>query len=304
MSYEVSMNINFELYRVFYAVATLGNITKASQELMISQPAVTKQIKALENQLGGELFIRNKRGVTLTENGQAIYNYVKQGINCFNNAELVFSNLKKLETGTIRIGISTTLTRLFLLPYLEKFHHEYPKIVIHLFTDPSSKLRQMLKTGDIDLLIAKENDNEDNDLTITRLGKLHNCFLASEAFPELKNKTISFKELSTYPILLQRPPSTSRDTFNNYCKNNHINITSTIEIASSSLLEDFIKIGLGVGLVTKEFAEKEIQEGHLFEVKTTTKLPSVYFSLFTLKNSFHSFGTNKLIEIITNKKTD
>ena len=85
------MNVNFELYRVFYVVATCGNITKASQELRISQPAVTKQIKTLENQLGGELFIRTKRGVILTDNGKEIYNYIKQGMNCFNNAELQFS---------------------------------------------------------------------------------------------------------------------------------------------------------------------------------------------------------------------
>ncbi len=295
------MNINYELYRIFYVVATTGNITKASQELMISQPAVTKQIKTLESQLGGELFIRTKKGVHLTENGQAIYKYVKQGINCFNNAELVFSNLKQLETGTVKIGISTTLARLFLLPYLEKFHQQYPKITIHLFTDPSKKMREMLKTGDIDILIAKENRYEDDELKITRLGILHNCIVASNAFPELKNKTISLKDLNNYPILIQRPPSTSRDTFDHFCQENNIQLTSAIEIASSSLLEDFVKIGLGVGLVTKEFAESEIKTNHIFEVKTQFKLPTVYYSLFTLKDSYHSFGANKLIEIITNK---
>ena len=80
------MNVNFELYRVFYIVATIGNITKASKKLMISQPAVTKQIKTLEEQLGGELFIRTKRGVILTENGREIYNYIKQGMNYFETA--------------------------------------------------------------------------------------------------------------------------------------------------------------------------------------------------------------------------
>ena len=76
------MNINFELYRIFYTVAVCGNITKASKELMISQPAVTKQLKTLENQLGGELFIRTKKGVILTDNGREIFNYVKHAITC------------------------------------------------------------------------------------------------------------------------------------------------------------------------------------------------------------------------------
>ena len=77
------MNINFELYRIFYTVAVCGNITKASKELMISQPAVTKQLKTLENQLGGELFLRTKKGVILTDNGREIFNYVKHAITCF-----------------------------------------------------------------------------------------------------------------------------------------------------------------------------------------------------------------------------
>ena len=294
------MNINFELYRIFYVVATIGNITKASQELNISQPAVTKQIKSLESQLGGDLFIRTKRGVILTENGRAIYNYIKQAMNCFNNAELQFSNLKKLETGVIKIGISTALARLFLMKYLDKFHKEYPNIAIQLFTDPSKVMRKMLKDGSLDILIAKEEACEDEDLEVQRVGTLHQCFIASEYFSELKNRTILLKDLDEYPILLQKNPSTTRESFDNFCKEHNIEITTKLEIASATLLEDFVKIGLGVGLATREFAEKDIKEGSIFEVKTNPTIPSIPFALITLKNSFHSFGTNKLIEMILN----
>ena len=292
------MNINFELYRIFYVVATVGNITKASKELNISQPAVTKQIKSLEAQLGGDLFIRTKRGVILTENGREIYNYIKQAMNCFNNAEMQFSNLKRLETGVIRIGVSTALARLFLMKYLDKFHREYPNVAIQLFTDPSKVMRKMLKDGTLDILIAKEEEMEDEDLENVRVGKLHHCFVASDYFSELKERTISLQNLEEYPILLQKAPSTTREAFDSFCKENNIEITTKLEIASATLLEDFVKIGLGVGLVTKEFAQKELDEGLIFEVKTNPKVPSKYFSLITLKNSFHSFGTNKLIEMI------
>lgn len=292
------MNINFELYRIFYVVATVGNITKASQELNISQPAVTKQIKSLEAQLGGDLFIRTKRGVILTENGRAIYNYIKQAMNCFNNAELQFSNLKKLETGVIKIGISTALARLFLMKYLDKFHKEYPNIAIQLFTDPSKVMRKMLKDGSLDILIAKEETCEDEDLEVQRVGTLHQCFIASEYFSELKNRTIPLKDLDEYPILLQKTPSTTRESFDNFCKEHNIEITTKLEIASATLLEDFVKIGLGVGLATREFAEKDIKEGSIFEVKTNPTIPSIPFALITLKNSFHSFGTNKIIYMI------
>ena len=113
------MNINFELYRIFYTVANHKNITKASKELNISQPAISKSIKNLEEQLGGQLFVRTKRGVILTEEGSEFYNYIKQAIEYISNAENKFTELINLETGCIKIGISTTLTKKFLLPYLE-----------------------------------------------------------------------------------------------------------------------------------------------------------------------------------------
>lgn len=292
------MNVNFELYRIFYVVANTGNITKASQELMISQPAVTKQIKALENQLGGELFIRTKRGVVLTENGKEIYNNVKQAMNCFHNAEIQFSNLKKLETGIVRVGVSTALARVFLLKYLDKFHKEYPNVAIQVFTDPSKVMRNMLKDGTLDILIAKEELVEDEALETRRLGTLHQCFIASDYFGELKNKTIALDKLNDYPILLQKKPSTTREAFDKFCKDNNIEITTKLEIASATLLEDFVRIGLGVGLVTKEFAQKDIDEGLVFEVNTVPQIPSKNFAMITLKNSCHSFGTNRLMEII------
>lgn len=292
------MNVNFELYRIFYVVATVGNITKASQQLLISQPAVTKQIKSLENQLGGELFIRTKRGVILTENGKEIYKFIKQGMHCFENAELQFSNLKQLQSGVVRIGVSTTLARIFLLEYLEKFHEDYPNVAVHIFTDPSSIMRKMLKEGKLDILIAKEKANENDEFEVNKLGELHHCFVAGEAFSELKGKIISLKKLNEFPILLPKTPSTTREMFDNFCKENNTEITSKLEIASSSLLEDFAKIGLGVGLVTKEYAQKEIDSGKLFEVITEQKLPSKFFSIITLKDSYHSFGTNKFIELL------
>ena len=111
------MNIDFELYRIFYVVANHCNITKASEELSISQPAISKSIKNLEEQLGGQLFVRTKRGVVLTEEGKEFYNYIKQAIEYINNAENKFTDLINLETGCIKIGISTTLTKEFLLPF-------------------------------------------------------------------------------------------------------------------------------------------------------------------------------------------
>ena len=296
------MNINFELYKIFYEVATLGNITKAANKLMISQPAVTKQIKTLEDELGGQLFIRTKRGVILTENGQKIYNYIKQGMNCFESAELEFSNLKKLDSGTIRIGISTTLCRIFLLPILRKFHEEYPNVAIQLFTDPSTSMREQLKEGTLDILIAKEQSKEDTNLDYEELGLLHPCFISSRKYLDPKDIIIPLKSINRYHLLLHKRPSTTRELFEEYCKKNNIKIETRLEIASASLLEDFVEIGFGIGLATKEFVESEKKDRDIIFIKTNPELPPSSFGILTLKNSIHSFATNTLIEMIRENK--
>ena len=151
------MNIDFELYRIFYTVANNGNITKAAEELMISQPAISKSIKNLEEQLGGQLFVRTKRGVFLTEEGREFYNYIKQAMEYIHRAENKFTDLMNLEEGNIRIGISTTLVKEFLLPYLEEFHSTYPNITIEIITDLASVLIPKLRNGLIDIIILNLN---------------------------------------------------------------------------------------------------------------------------------------------------
>lgn len=294
------MNINFELYRIFYIVATCGNITKASEKLMISQPAVTKQLKVLENQIGGELFIRTKKGVILTENGKEIFNYVQQAINCFHNAEVQFSNLKHLEKGTIKIGVSTTLAKLYFSKYLKTFHELYPNIGIEIGTEPPNVMRKKLKDGRLDIVIAKFHEEEDKDLKTIELGVLHDCFIAGNNYKELEGKTLSFEELDKYPIILQKHPSTSRESWDFFCKKNNINLTSKMEIGSSSLLQELVKMGLGIGLVTKEFVINDLKNKELFEVKTFPKLNDKKFGIIILKDSLHSFATNKLIEHLKN----
>ena len=163
------MNIDFELYRIFYTVANNKNITKASIELNISQPAISKSIKNLEEQLGGKLFVRTKRGVILTEEGKEFYNYIKQAIEYISNAESKFTELINLETGCIRIGIGSTLTKEFLLPYLEEFHKLYPKIDIEIVTNMSSELFPKLRNGLIDIIILNLNEkNYGKDINIIK----------------------------------------------------------------------------------------------------------------------------------------
>lgn len=294
------MNIDFELYRIFYVVANHCNITKASEELSISQPAISKSIKNLEEQLGGQLFVRTKRGVFLTEEGKEFYNYIKQAIEYINNAENKFTDLINLETGCIKIGISTTLTKEFLLPYLEEFHSLYPKIDIQIITNLTSDLMPKLRNGLIDIVILNLNDkNYGNDIDIIKCRKINDCFVVNNKYKELIDKEVSLKDLNNYPLILQAKGSNTREFLDNIARENGVVLKPNIELASYSLVVEFSKIGLGIGYAIKEYIKQEIKNKELFELKVKEKIPSRYIGIALSKNHVPNFSTKKLIEIIT-----
>lgn len=295
------MNIDFELYRIFYVVANHKNITKASAELNISQPAISKSIKNLEEQLGGPLFVRTKRGVILTHEGTEFYNYIKQAIEYINNAENKFTDLMNLEIGRINIGISTTLTREFLLPYLEEFHSKYPKIDIKIVTDITEDLIPQLKNGLVDIVILNLNDkNYGNDIEIFRCKEVHDTFVVGKKYKELTKRDLSLKDLNDYPLVLQAKGSNTREFLDTYTQKYNVTLKPNIELASYALIVEFTKIGFGIGYITKEY-QKDTLNKELFELKIKEKVPSRYIAVALSRNHIPNFSTKKLIEIIMKK---
>lgn len=297
------MNIDFELYRVFYTVAKNGNITKAADELMISQPAISKSIKSLEEQLGGQLFVRTKRGVILTEEGKEFYNYIKQAIEYISSAENKFSELINLDTGKMKIGINTTLTKEFLLPYLKEFHKSYPGVDIQIETDLSSSLIHKLRNGLVDAVIFNMKEAEyGKDIEIIKCKEIQDCFVVNRNFDDLLNMKISLKELNGYPLILQAKGSNTRTFLDNFAKKNEVILNPNIELTSYALVVEFAKIGLGIGYVTKEYISKELETGELKIIDIKEKIPSRYIGIALSKNHLPNFSVKKLIEIILNKK--
>ena len=294
--------INLELYRIFYVVAETKNITKAIEILNISQPAVTKHIKNLEDQLGNPLFIRTKKGVRLNEYGEKIFLNVKQALNLLNESEKEISEYKKIDKGTIKIGISTTLTRRYLLKYIKDFHEKYPNVVINIYTDPTKDLIKELKNGTIDLIISKFPQNKDLDLEYITLGKTKYIFTCNKDYIELTNKKINIKDIVNYPILLQKSPSNSRDFIEKYLKENNLHIEPKMNIASSSLLVDFIELGYGIGFVTKLYIEKELETKKLYEIKVTPDTSEIDYGIILLKNNILASHCKKFIEYLKPNK--
>lgn len=295
------MNIDYELYRIFYIVAKNGNITRASKELLISEPAVSKSIKNLEGYLGAPLFTRTKKGVNLTTEGITLYEYISKGIEYFKSGEAKFNELINLESGTIRIGINTTLTKEFLMPYLETFHKLYPNINIEIRTNLTSELKSMLKDGLIDMHILNlTNEETKNDFNIIKCKTITDCFVSNKPIKE----KISIKELNNYPLILQDKNSNTRKFLDNFANKYEITLKPKIEIGSYYLVSEFSRIGLGIGYVTKDYIKNNLDNKELFIVPIKEKIPSREIGILLNKNTTPNFSTKELIKIITQNTTN
>ena len=270
------MNINFELYKVFHEVATAKSISKAAENLLISQPAVTQSIKTLEDQLGGQLFIRTPKGVILTK----------------------FSSLKNLDSGVINIGATTVISEHYLMPYLDKFHTKYPNVDINIHNDLTDNLIKELRNGNLDIIIINTPSANIKDIDIYSLTTLEDIFVGNSKYKDKKYNNI--KELLKEDILLQKAPSVSRTNFNNYLKENNLECTPKMEVVSHSLLTSLTENGFGISLLTKNFIEDKLNNT-LYEMNIKEKLPERTLGYAIKSGTIPSFTTTKFIEILKNK---
>ena len=297
------MNVNYELYKIFYYVVIHGSISKAASSLFISQPAVSQAIKNLEDKLGGKLFIRTKHGILLTEEGNIFFQYIKTGIEAFQNGENAFLNYMNLDSGSIRIGASTTITRNIVMPYIEQFHKLHPNVDIKITNQLTSELISMLRKGDLDLLVVNLPMKEQKDLKIIPICKVHDIFVGNLDYYEKTKGKISACELEHFPLVTQKEPSNTRQFLNHYLEENHVSTKIANEIVSYSLVMDFVKAGFGIGYATKEFILDDLKEKKLYEISVTPSIPARDVGIVLLHKSIPNYSALKLVEIMMQKQS-
>lgn len=296
------MNINLDLYKVFYHVAKNKNITKTANELNITQPGISKAIKNLEEQLGCSLFIRTKSGVLLTAEGKVFFDQIKQAIEIINNAEDKLKEMIDLDFGSLNIGVSNTIVKKYLMPYIKKFHDKYPNIKITIYTNPTFYLIQRMRNGLIDFIILNMPYDTPGDMETYKLIDVHDCFVTTDKYPELKNKILPLKELNKYPLILVSKGSNTRYSLDNFTNSLGFTFIPEMDLSSTSLVVDFTKMGFGVGIATKEYLDNELGDGSLFEVKTNPKLPTRYIGVMHLKNKILSRCSQEFLDMLNEKK--
>ena len=277
------MSVKLELYRVFKEVAEAGNITAAAQTLFISQSAVSQSIKQLEAELQTRLFARNSRGVTLTADGRMLYEYVRSAMGLLETGEEKLSQSRDLQMGHLTIGASDTVTSQFLLPYLDRFHRQYPAIHIQIISGRSHKVLGLLQSGKVDIAFAS-TPQEGASLETFPCLATHSIFVAGAEYPCDFDHVYTLEEIARFPLILLERKASSRLYLEKYFLQNGLHLNPEIELGARSLLVDLAAIGVGVAGVTEEFVRRELESGRLRKLRTSFEIPPRSVDLCVLRD--------------------
>ena len=266
------MDINYELYKVFYHVAITLSFSEASKQLFISQSAVSQSIKVLEKKLNQPLFIRSTKKVQLTPEGEILFKHIEPAMNLIRRGENQLLEANTLHGGQLRIGASDTICRYYLVHFFKEFHTRYPNVHIKVANQTSIACAKMLENGQVDFILTNyPNSSLSNANSIRTLREFSDVFVANARSFPLNGRKVSLQELQEHPILMLDRKSTTSEFLHQMFQKNQLDLVPEIELTSNDLLIDLARIGLGIAFVPDFCIPKDDPE--LFVLDLEEELP-------------------------------
>ena len=290
--------VNLELYRVFYTVAKCGSLTKAAQELYISQPAVSQAIKQFENQLGVSLFNRTHKGMDLSASGgKLIFKQVEEALKLLEDAESKLTEMKTTATGRIRIGATDSIFSHVLSDKIAEYNAEYPSVKLELISSTTPDIIDRLKDGKCDIAFINLPLEDDELHFYGTVCHLNDVFVAGKKYDGLKDKTIQLKDLQEYPLMMIEENTVARNAVNRYLDSVGVSLVPDNEVANWDFMKKLIVKGMGVGFIPREYCADEFESGELFELVTDPALPARGIGIVIAKHVSLSFAMKKFLEM-------
>lgn len=266
------MSVNLEYYRIFYTVAKKGSFTAAANTLMTSQPALSRSVKLLEQELGCELFRRTSRGVRLTSEGSQLLLYVDRAYEEIMQAELLMGRLKEFNEGQIKIAASATALVSGLLEKIGAFREIYPNVKLNIVNHNSYSSLKRLRDSEVDFAISSSAISVPPDVKGIKLDSIRDVLLGGERFRHLGDRSISLKEVSKQPMVAVTEGTAIRTFYNRLFIKHRCVFAPEIEVTSVGLLLPMIKNNLGLGFVPEVYTSLFSSEG-LTRIKVTDLIP-------------------------------
>lgn len=276
------MDIKLDLYRVFLAVAREMSFSKGAQSLFITQSAASQSIKHLEQALGTKLFVRDNKTISLTQEGELLYEYAQNALSLIGKAEQELFKVASGEQGNLRIGVSDTISRWLLLPYLESFGRTYPMVNLQIVNRTSLQAIDLLRQGRIDLAFVNLPLEADG-IEVQNYAQVQDIFVAGSRFQFLYGKTVGLEELSRLPLILLEKAANSRRYVDQFFLSRGLKLSPEIELGSHDLVVEFARINLGIGCVIREFSKHYLEDEQLFALELEEPVPPRWIGICTLK---------------------
>lgn len=296
--------VNFEYFKVFYYVAKYRCITQAAEALSLTQPSVTRSIQSLEAQLGCSLFHRSKKGVTLTNEGQMIFQRIFTACDLMFSAEEELEQLKHTSTGIVRIGTDDLDIRQdYMLALAERFRAQYPEVKLRIVQRDGAELTEALEAGTLDFCIladASTGQAEEftPDLEYQVLNEYQDVVIVGEAYAHLAGREITLRELAPYPLIVWVPGTASRRFFEELYRRHGLVMAPAVETANIAFQMLLTERGFGYSFVPRHCAEEKIRQGRLFPLRLANCPLSRRLLLLTSKTRPLSLTAQKFLRLL------
>ena len=294
------MDINLNLYRTFYYVCEFKNITKVAEYLYLTQPAITKKIKNLEEQLGKKLIVSSTRGIELTEEGKFLYHNIKPIIEKLIELEFNFKENDDVSKKTIKISAGHSLVKSVLLECMVQFNKIHSNVKFEIVKYDFQESMQRLREGKLDLIFFCYDEliEDYKDIMVEHFMDIEDVFIVNRKNKELVHEEISVLELNNYPIIIKSAKDEGRNTIEKYYKKAGVEFQPKYEVSSNWIIEEYVKLNLGVGFAIKNYIKKQLKNGEYIEIKLKEPLVKRKMYYAIKKNNVIKQNIQELLSII------
>ena len=291
------MSISLDSYRTFYFVAQYGSISRAAEALFLNQPNVTRTIKNLEEDLGCILFVRSRKGVSLTPEGDILLSYIRPAIEEILAGEETVRQWASLDAGSVRIAASEFALQQALLPVITKFRSLYPKIQMRIQSSNTPDAIAALLAKKVDFAVVSSEGECPRTLERISLLSYRDVPVCSQSLTIFENEPLTVAQLASYPFVIMRKGTSTNSLYQKYFGAHGLRIRQDIVAASSSQILPLVHAGLGIGFIPEYIANIEAPN-NIRIIKTMQPLPNREISLLYRKDTPLSLAAKTFEKLI------
>lgn len=295
------MNISYEYYRIFYYVAKYKNLTQAAEAMHNNQPNISRTIRLLEHELGCNLLIRSNRGISLTPEGESLYNHVKIAVEQLQTAEEEIAKAINMENGSITIGASETALRMVLLPTLNQFKKVHPNIHIRIINHLTTQAIESVKNGVVDFSVVITPPIIEKNLISYPIMQFHDILIGGTSFAPYKDRVFSIKEITSYPLVCLGEGTMTYHFYQNFYRENGVDLKPELEAATTDQILPMIESNLGIGYIPDIYVKDALEKHSIYQLHLKEQIPKREICFIENRNNTLSVAAKAFKTLLLDK---